>query len=69
MKAQWPSGDQVFIGTKDTEVTSEQWATLERLQERHGLPDPLEVMPGLDYIGVMAGTMFIGIETDGYSHT
>jgi hypothetical protein len=29
----------------------------------------VEVLPGLGYIGVMVGSMFIGIEPDGYSHT
>jgi hypothetical protein len=27
------------------------------------------VLPGLGYIGVMAGTMFIGVEPDGHAHT
>mgnify|MGYP003640557019 FL=1 len=78
MIAQWSGGDTVTIG-KDRQtmnptgkwntVTKEQWDTLEILQSRHGLSDPVEVLPGLGYIGVMAGTMFIGIEPDGYSHT
>jgi len=69
MKAQWPNKQPVFIGEGDSEITTEQWDSLERLQERHKLPDPVEVMPGFGYIGVMAGTMFIGIEPDGHSHT
>ena len=74
MKAQWLSGEVVFAGNRrnplrDNEVTSEQWDKLELLQERHGLSDPVEVIPGLGYVGVMVGSMFIGIEPDGYSHT
>ena len=61
MKAQWLSGEVVFAGNRrnplrDNEVTSEQW-------------DKLELIPGLGYVGVMVGSMFIGIEPDGYSHT
>ena len=69
MKLQWPSGEMVLIGKENDEITSEQWNTLEKLQERHELSDPVEVLPGLGYIGIMAGSMFIGIETDGHAHT
>ena len=69
MKAQWPNKQPVFIGEGDNEITVEQWDSLELLQERHDLPDPVEVLPGLGYIGVMSGTMFIGIEPDGHAHT
>ena len=69
MKAHWPNKQPVFMGEGDGEITTEQWNKLEILQSRHGLSDPVEVLPGLGYIGVMAGSMFIGIEPDGYSHT
>ena len=69
MKAQWPNGGVVLVGKEYHEITSEQWDSLELLQERHDLSDPVEVLPGLGYIGVMAGTLFIGIEPDGHSHT
>jgi hypothetical protein len=69
MTAQWSGGEVVLIGKESNKVTSEQWDKLEILQERHGLSDPVEVLPGLGYIGVMVGSMFIGIEPDGYSHT
>ena len=69
MKARWPNGEWVFIGEGDDEVTVEQWRSLALLQLRHKLSDPVEVLPGLRYIGVQAGGMFIGIEPDGYTHT
>tara|TARA_Y100001951_G_scaffold44191_1_gene34996 strand:- start:236 stop:445 length:210 start_codon:yes stop_codon:yes gene_type:complete len=69
MKAQWPNGEWIFVGKEDNEITSEQWDSLELLQQRHDLSDPVEVLPGLGYIGVQAGTMFIGIEPDGHAHT
>ena len=69
MKAQWPNKELVFIGEKDNEITVEQWNSLELLQQRHNLPDPVEVLPGLGYIGVMSGRMFIGVEPDGHTHT
>jgi hypothetical protein len=69
MKLHWPNGDVVVIGKDRQEITREQWDSLEKLQERHDLPDPMEVLPGLGYIGVMAGTLFIGIEPDGHAHT
>ena len=69
MKAQWSNGGWVFVGKERHEITSEQWDSLELLQERYGLSDPVEVIPGFGYIGVMAGTMFIGIEPDGHPHT
>tara|TARA_R110000824_G_scaffold18305_1_gene72721 strand:+ start:598 stop:807 length:210 start_codon:yes stop_codon:yes gene_type:complete len=69
MKAHWPNGDVVVIGKQSPGITSEQWNSLELLQQRHDLPDPVEVLPGLGYIGVMSGTMFIGIEPDGHAHT
>ena len=69
MTAQWTDGEVVLIGKESNEITSEQWGTLVILQERHGLSDPVEVIPGLGYIGVQAGSMFIGIEPDGHSHT
>jgi len=69
MKAQWPNKQPVFIGSKDNEITVEQWDSLKLLQERHDLSDPVEVLPGFGYIGVMSGTMFIGIEPDGHTHT
>ena len=69
MTARWSGGEGILIGKESNEVTSEQWDKLEILQERHGLSDPVEVLPGLGYIGVMAGSMFIGIEPDGHSHT
>jgi len=69
MKAHWPNGDVVVIGKQSPGITREQWDSLERLQERHDLSDPVEVIPGLGYIGVMSGTMFIGIEPDGHAHT
>ena len=69
MKAHWPNGDVVVIGKQSPGITSEQWNSLELLQQRHNLPDPVEVLPGLGYIGVMSRTMFIGIEPDGHTHT
>ena len=69
MKAQWPTKQPVFIGERNHEITVEQWNSLELLQQRHNLPDPVEVIPGFGYIGVQAGTMFIGIEPDGHAHT
>ena len=69
MKAYWPDKQPVFIGEKDNEITVEQWRSLELLQLRHDLSDPVEVLPGLGYVGVMAGTMFIGVEPDGHAHT
>ena len=42
MKAQWPNKELVFIGEKDNEITVEQWNSLELLQQRHNLPDPVE---------------------------
>jgi len=69
MKAQWPNGEVVVVGKQSDEITSEQWVSLESLQQRHNLDDPVEVLPGLGYIGVMSGAMFIGIEPDGYAHT
>jgi hypothetical protein len=69
MKAFWPNGTSISIGTETNEITSEQWDSLERLQKRHKLGDPLEVLCGMGYVGVMAGNMFIGIEPDGHSHT
>ena len=77
MEAQWSSGEKVLVGKSNEEwvandmryVTHQQWDKLEILQERHGLSDPVVVLPGFGYIGVMVGSMFIGIEGDGYSHT
>ena len=69
MKAEWSNGDVVLVGKESDEITSEQWDSLESLQQRHNLDDPVKVIPGLGYIGVQAGTMFIGIEPDGYAHT
>ena len=69
MKIHWPNKQPVSIGSKDDEITVEQWDTLEELQRRHNIPDPMEVILGGGYIGVMAGRMFIGVETDGHSHT
>mgnify|MGYP003654557636 FL=1 len=69
MIAQWPNGDVVVVGKQSPGITGEQWDSLELLQQRHDLPDPVEVLPGLGYIGVMAGTMFIGVEPDGHAHT
>ena len=69
MKLQWPNKQPVFIGSKDDEITVEQWKKLEELQKRHNISDPMEVIPGLGYIGVMTGRMFIGVETDGHAHT
>jgi hypothetical protein len=69
MKAQWPSGEVIVVGKEPDDITREQWDSLEKLQERHDLSDPVEVLPGLGYVGVMAGTMFIGIEPDGHAHT
>ena len=69
MKARWPNGESVLVGKEYNEITSKQWDSLEKLQERHDLSDPVEVIPGLGYIGVMSGTMFIGIEPDGHAHT
>ncbi len=77
MIAQWSSGEKVLVeksnelwrSNENFYITNEQWDKLEILQERHGLSDPVEVLPGFGYIGVMVGSMFIGIEADGYSHT
>ena len=69
MTAQWSGGEVVFIGKESNKVTSEQWKKLEVLQKRYDLSDPLEVIPGYGYIRVQVGSMFIGIEPDGYSHT
>ena len=77
MTAQWSGGEKVLVENSNElwrsndirYITSEQWDKLEILQERHGLSDPVEVLPGFGYIGVMVGSMFIGIESDGYSHT
>ena len=77
MTAQWLSGEEVLVGESNDEwvagdmryVTRAQWDKMEILQERHELPDPVVVLPGFGYIGVMVGSMFIGIEGDGYSHT
>ena len=77
MTAQWSGGEKVLVeksneswrSNENFYITSEQWDKLEILQERHGLPDPVEVLPGFGYIGVQVGSMFIGIEADGYSHT
>ena len=68
MKAHWPSGEEV----KDSELTTEQWATIANLIERHdNITLPVEIQPGMGggYVGVMAGNMFIGVEPDGHSHT
>lgn len=67
MKCYWPAsqGEQI----KAEELTGAQWDTLATLQKRHNLPEELTVIPGLGYVGVMAGNLFIGIEPDGYSHT
>jgi len=76
MKAHWPSGDVV----QTDRLTEEQWASLERLQKSWDLPDPVEVQPGLGYVGIWVDLpshigswprprMFIGIERDGYTAT
>jgi hypothetical protein len=69
MRAFWPNGQPVLIGSGDGEITVEQWMKLKDLQLRHNLTNPVEVIPGLGYVGVMAGRMFIGVEPDGHSHT
>ena len=69
MKARWTNKQPVSIGEGDNEITVAQWTKLEELQQRHNLADPLEVIPGLGYVGVMAGAMFIGVEQDGHAHT
>ena len=77
MTAQWSGGEKVLVeksneswrSNENFYITNEQWDKLEILQERHGLSDPVEVLPGFGYIGIQVGTMFIGIEADGYSHT
>ena len=37
MKAQWPNGEVVLVGKESDEITSEQWVSLESLQQRHNL--------------------------------
>ena len=77
MTAKWSGGEKVLVeksnelwrSNENFYITNEQWDKLEILQSRHGLSDPVEVLPGFGYIGVMVGSMFIGIESDGYSHT
>ncbi len=57
------------VTIRDEELTTEQWQALVDLQQRHNLENPLKVIRGLDYIGIYAAGMFIGIERDGHCHT
>ena len=61
----WGSGREV---DKD-ELSEAQWETILILIGRHDIPSPVEIIPGMGYVGVMAGNMFIGVEPDGHSHT
>ena len=65
--AKWLSGEEV----RPSELTTEQWEAIDRLLERHDNihRDPIFIHSGFGYIGVVAGSLFIGIETDGHCHT
>ena len=66
LNPRWPSG----VVIDDAELTEAQWDTLVKLQERFQIPQPMTVLPGLDYIGIYTPFgLFIGIEKDGYHHT
>jgi len=76
MIARWPNGNLISVGKKQSfgtisrhEVTQKQQDKLEELQIRYKLSDPIQVIPGMGYIGIQVGRMFIGIEPDGHSHT
>lgn len=62
----WQSGHPI----RDDALTQAQWDALVRIQERHKIPEPMTVLPGMGYIGVVTPSgMFIGIEKDGHTHT
>lgn len=71
MIARWkrPDGHERGPLVYSDELTGPQWTALRQLQERHKLPDTVEVIPGLGYIGIEVAGLFIGIEEDGHTHT
>ena len=61
----WLSGDVV----KEGELTEEQWEALGVVRQRWQLDDPMTLLPGIGYIMVDVGSMFLGIEKDGHTHS
>jgi hypothetical protein len=63
----WASGKEIEQG----ELTQAQWDSLARLRERWGLTLNVEVSPGFggDYILIDVGSMILGIESDGHTHS
>ena len=66
----WPNDEEV----KESELTTAQWNTIDRLYKKHKLPDNVIISPSFGGINdkcVMldAWGLIIGIEQDGYAHT
>ena len=61
----WTSGTRV----ERPELTDAQWEALERVADRWDLPDTVQIMPGIGYIMVDVGSMCLGIEEDGHTHS
>jgi len=54
------------------QLTPEQMASIVRIHGKHNLVDTVEISPcfgGDGAVMLNTGTMWIGIESDGYAHT
>lgn len=69
MRVTWGNeGTEVLL----TELTFDQWESLERIQKKWFLPDPIEIWKSIgsdDYITIDVGMMLLGIEKDGHTHS
>ena len=61
-----------FPGNQPTILTDKQEESLFRIAERWNLPETMEVSPmfgGDGAVIVNVGTMWLAVETDGYTHS
>jgi len=65
MRVFWQNDEEV----KPEELTVEQWSAIGKAHTRWKLSDTVKIMPGIDYILIDVGTMILGIEKDGHTHS
>lgn len=59
----YPSGEPAVL-------TKKQIESLNKIRERWGLPDSFHVHPAFgDCVMVNVGSMWLGVEADGYTHS
>lgn len=66
MRIQFPNGEDA-----SKTLTPEQIKALEKIQQRWEMPEVMEISPM--FIGgcimINVGSMWLGVETDGYTHS